>query len=189
MFEEVKKAIGANWFRALVVAFGCLWVVHTFSGTILEFFQAKNVAPQAENADVREKAIAKGAVADAVNKEAIARMALDRQKSEADLARAKACTAQMQQMTENLRPGDVSSDGSLKPFTSASRAYDAYRKNCDPRFNECYVTYLNLLLEAPHLSEAEFKPKLLNHAANCPITDDQRTLAANLAEQMKRKLQ
>jgi hypothetical protein len=90
MFEEVKNAIGANWFRAFVVAIGCLWVVHTFSGTVPEFLQAENVGPQAQSAATREPAVARGAVADAAIKEATAGEALARQKAERESAEAEA---------------------------------------------------------------------------------------------------
>jgi TPR repeat protein len=90
MFEEVKKALGANWFRAFVVAFGCLWVWHTFFSTVAEVGTAKNVIAQGDNAAVREPAIAKSAVADAEIKEAAAREALARQKAERESAEAEA---------------------------------------------------------------------------------------------------
>ena len=62
MFEEVKKALGANWFRAFVVAFGCLWVWHSFFSSVAEVGQARNITAQGENAAAREKAIADNAL-------------------------------------------------------------------------------------------------------------------------------
>ena len=58
MFEEVRNAIGANWFRTFVVAFALLWVWHTFFSSVAEVGQAVNVSEQAKNAAAREKAVA-----------------------------------------------------------------------------------------------------------------------------------
>jgi hypothetical protein len=58
MFEEVRKAIGANWFRAFVLAFGLLWVWHSFFSSVFDFGQSRNVNAIADNAAKREKAIA-----------------------------------------------------------------------------------------------------------------------------------
>ena len=108
MFEEVRKALGESWFRAFVVVLGCLWVFHTFFGSIAEVGQAINVtyqgknaerreagtadnaAAQGKNADRREAAIAESAVAEAEIKKATAMEALRRQKAEADAAVAEA---------------------------------------------------------------------------------------------------
>ena len=59
MFEEVKKAIGANWFRAFVVAFGCLWVWHSFFSSVAEVGTAQNITAQGANAVPRETAISR----------------------------------------------------------------------------------------------------------------------------------
>ena len=79
MFDEVKKAIGANWFRAFVVAFGCLWVWHSFFSSV-------------------------GEQADATIKQATAQQALRRQKAEADEAEARAREAQVRAEVANFRP-------------------------------------------------------------------------------------
>lgn len=108
MFEEVRNAVGANWFRAFVVVLGCLWVWHSFFGSVAEVGQAVNItyqgknaerreagtannaAAQGENAAVREPAIAKGAVADAKTKEEQAKYAVEREKANAESAVAEA---------------------------------------------------------------------------------------------------
>ena len=152
MFEEVRKALGENWFRAFVVVLGCLWVFHTFFGSIAEVGQAINVtyqgknaerreagtadnaAAQGKNADRREQAIAESAVAEAKIKEATARETLRRQKAEADEAVARACNARMTQLTQNMIPDDIDTTHgfSVKPGTRTARMMAEYNKDCAP---------------------------------------------------------
>jgi hypothetical protein len=112
MFEDVRKAIGANWFRAFVVAFGCLWVWHSFFSSV-------------------------GEQADATIKQATAQQALRRQIAEADEAVARARKAEAEAETANTRgrplsfqkPAEV--DSGTKPETQLQRAVRIYSELCD----------------------------------------------------------
>ena len=150
MFEEVKKAIGANWFRAFVVAFGCLWVWHSFFSSVAEVGTARNVTAQGDNAADRERAIRERAVADAEIQQAIAREALRRQKAEADEAearavktKAEACSARLLAAAQGRSPNQLGVGN--EALRDCNPAYQARAKPDEQKDKDMFIintTYL-----------------------------------------------
>ena len=135
--EEIRRIMGENWGRAVVVAFCCLWFWHTIFGSVAEVGTAQNVTAQGQHAAPREKAIAESAVAESEIKRATAREALRRQHAEADAAVAQACNARMQQLTQNMYLSDIDlSSGTVKAGTPTARMMEQYNKDCNPAVAE-----------------------------------------------------
>ena len=141
MFEEVRNTLGANWFRAFLVGFGCLWLWHSLFGSVAEVGTAQNVTAQGQHAGPREKAIAESAVAEAQIKEATAREALRRQKAEADESVARACNQRMEQVTKNMYLSDIDmATSTVKAGTPTARMMEQYNKDCNPAAAETPVS-------------------------------------------------
>jgi hypothetical protein len=90
LIEEVKKAIGENWFRAFVVGFACLWLWHSFFGSIAEVGTAEQSIATGHYAEQRQRDEATSAAARAAIETETAKFAKARQEAEATSAAARA---------------------------------------------------------------------------------------------------
>ena len=90
MLKEFEDIVGKRLLRAFIFVVGCLYVWHTFFGSVAEVGTTKNVIEQGNQAAVREPAVTEKAVADAGISKATQKYIDEKAKAEAESVEAQA---------------------------------------------------------------------------------------------------